>query len=363
MWNGNANHPSGSEREAPATRDRATRAAGQLSPLDVMRSHEMRRRTRLVRIVTIGVMIPVVLLIPSTFFPSLDVASLIALLVGLIGTAVAYLLNRLGFVNAAGLTLVGGISLAIAFVLVGKSVNQHGIDLNDLRLYDLFLIPILLSGVLAGRRGPLIVGGISSAFTLISLLALPKTPTLQAYWDGTYQYVLGSAYDVVAIAVLAQWLTAAAAWLGADSVRRALLDASRADELAAANERVVAQAQQIEAQQQRLREGILQIQAVHSAISRGQWNARARVQESELLPLAMSLNLLLDRLTGLTREQEQRQRMDRAATELAAALRRTRAGEPYTPPAYTGTPLDEVLVELSVLRNATSGGAEHAPPR
>jgi hypothetical protein len=317
----------------------------------------MRRRSRLVRIVTIGVTIPILLLIPSTFVPSLDGASLIALVAALVGAVTAYVLNRMGLVISASLTLVGGIAVAIAFVLVGKSFNQHGLDLNDLRLYDLFLIPIVLSGVLAGRRGPLILTAITSTFTVVSLLVLPKTPTLQAYWDGTYQYVLGSAYDVVAIAFFAQWLTAAAAWLGADSVRRALLDASRADELAAANERVVAQAQQIETQQQRLREGILQIQAVHSAIARGQWNARARVQESELLPLAMSLNLLLDRLTGLTREQEQRQRMDRTATELAAALRRTRAGEPYIPPAYTGTPLDEVLVELSVLRNATPGSS------
>jgi len=354
MWNGNGGYPSGAEN---VRRGPPPILAAQPTPLEVVRSLEMRRRARLVGIVTIGVTIPILVLIPSTFFPSFDEASFVALVAALIGSVAAYFLNRWGLVTAASMTLVGGIALAIAFVLVGKTINQHGIDLNDLRIFDLFLIPIVLSGVLAGRRGPLILTALTSTFTVVALLAFPKTPTLQSYWDGTYQYVLGSAYDVLAIAFFAQWLAAAAAWLGADSVRRALLDASRADELAAANERVTAQAQQIESQQQRLREGILQIQAVHSAIARGQWNARARVQESELLPLAMSLNLLLDRLTGLTREQEQRQRMDRAATELAAALRRTRAGEPYTPPDYTGTPLDEVLVELSVLRNATSGSA------
>jgi hypothetical protein len=354
MRNGEAEFPSGRDIIERATPPNLT---AQRTPHDVVRGLEMRRRSRLVRIVTIGVIIPILVLIPSTFIPRFDGASLIALLAGLAGVVAAYVLNRMGLVSAASLTLVGGIAVAIAFVLVGKSINQHGLDLNDLRLYDLFLIPIVLSGVLAGRRGPLILTAITSTFTVVSLLVLPKTPTLQAYWDATYPYVLGSAYDVLAIAFFAQWLTAAAAWLGADSVRRALLDASRADELAAANERVVAQARQIEAQQQRLREGILQIQAVHSAIARGQWSARARVQESELLPLAMSLNLLLDRLTGLKREQEQRQRMDRAATELAVALRRTRAGEPYTPPPYTGTPFDEVLVELSVLRNATPGSA------
>ncbi len=147
------------------------------------------------------------------------------------------------------------------------------------------------------------------------------------------------------VPVVLQAMSATAAWLGADSVRRALLDAYRVEELSAAKE-------QIEDQQRRLQRGIAHIQQVHAAVAHGQWDARAQVEATELMPVAVSLNLLLDRISRLTRDQEPRQRVDRSAHELAQTLRRLRNGEGYEPPAYTGTPFDEVLVELNVLRNA-----------
>ena len=70
-------------------------------------------------------------------------------------------------------------------------------------------------------------------------------------------------------------------------------------------------------------------------MAHGQWDARAQVEAAEPMPVAVSLNLLLDRLSRLTRDQEQRQRVDRSAHELALALRRLRNGEGYLPPAYT----------------------------
>jgi hypothetical protein len=346
--------------ELPPTQGAAALAGGTPSALEVFRTYDLRRRARLVGIVTLGVLVPVLLLVPSTLVPSFDIVSLVSLCIALVGTLVAFGLNRFGRVGPAGYVLLFGIMAGIAWDIVGKAHSQGGVDLGDLRLYDLLAIPILLSGVLLSRRGPVILASITATFTTASLILLPKTPPLQQYWDGTYTYVLGSLYDVIAIAVLIQLLTAVVAWLGADGMRRALMEASRADELEAANARNVAQAQQLAQQRRHLQQGIQEIQQVHSAVARGHWEARARVGEGELLPVAMSLNLLLDRLTRLTREQEQRTRMEAAARELATALRRARAGEPYMPPSYTGTVLDDVLVELSTLRPQQLGGGEAA---
>ncbi len=337
-----------------------------VTPREVARAHDVRRRTRLVRIITLGVMVPIVLLLPSAVFPTFDIVSFVSLLIALVGMASAYALNRLRQVDPAGYTLLLAITAGIAWDILGKAHSQSGIDLGDLRLYDLFAVPVLLSGVLLTRRGPVIIAAITATFTTASLILLPKTPPLQQYWNGDYKLVIGSFYDVIAIAVLIQLLTAVVAWLGADSIRRALLDASRAEELDAANQRNAAQAQELSLQQQRLQQGIHELQQVHSAVARGHWEARARVQEGELLPVAMSLNLLLDRLTRLYREQDQRGRIEAASNQLAMALRRVRGGEPYAPPAYTGTVLDEVLVELSTLRPDlsridTNGPASRAP--
>jgi hypothetical protein len=342
---------------APASMDALMPEMGRpVSPRDVARQHDQRRRARLVRIVTLGVLVPVVLLIPSAIFPTFDIVSFVSLAIALVGTLATYVLNRLRQIGPAGYVLLLGISAGIAWDIFGKAHSQGGVDLGDLRLYDLFAIPVLLSGVLLSRRGPVIIAAVTTTFTTASLILLPRTPPLQQYWDGNYKYVIGSLYDVIAIAVLIQALTAVVAWLGADSIRRALLDASRAEELEAANQRNAAQAQELAWHQQRLQAGIQELQQVHSAVARGHWDARARVQEGELLPVAMSLNLLLDRLTRLYREQDQRTRIEVAAQQLAQAMRRMRGGQPYIAPAYSGTVLDEVLVELSTLRPTFSAG-------
>ena len=321
----------------------------QPSPQQVLQANELRRRSRLVRIVSIGILAAMGLLIPTALVPTLDLVTLGAVTCAFVGAGVGYLLNRMRFVNPAGYVLLTGAMIAIGWEIVAQSLRQGGLDLNDLRVYDLFVLPIVLAAVLVTRRGPVILAALSITFTITSAILLHKSPTLLQYWDGTYPYALGSSYDVVIVPVVLQGLAATAAWLGADSVRRALRGAYRVEEIAAAKA-------QIEAQQERLQRGIAHIQQVHAAVAHGQWDARAQVEAAELIPVAVSLNLLLDRLSRLTRDQEQRQRVERSAHELAQALRRLRVGEAYVPPAYTGTPFDEVLVELDVLRNARPDG-------
>jgi hypothetical protein len=329
----------------------------------VLRQLDLRRRRRLLRIVSLGVMGLAIVLIPGGLIPTVDIFTLIAVCIALVSTVIAYFLNSYYRVIAGGFTLLGGLSLAIAWEIVVEAHIQTGLDLVNLRFYDLFALPICLSGVLISRRGPVVIGTLTSLFTVISLIVLPKSPELLAYWNGTYKdAVPGSAYDVIAVALVIQVLVAIASWLGADSVRRALLDAARADELAAANEHILAQTRLLEMQRQRLHDGIAHLQHVHAAVSRGQWDARATISEGELLPVALSLNLLIDRLSRVRADQEQRARLDAASRELALALRRVRAGEPYMPPGYTGTPFDEVLVELARLRTtvAVLAPAQHA---
>lgn len=334
---------------------RSRREAAELAA--VVRMHEHRRRKRLLRILTIGVLVVVMVLVPATLIPTPDPSTLPAVLLAGAFTLAALAMLAADWVAGAGFALLGGLCFAIGWAIFAKSQVQGGVDLSDLRIYDLFVLPIALSGVVLGRRGPLLLGAATIAFTIASLLLLPHTPPLQAYWDGHYQFAtLGSVYDVIAVALVAQGLVAAAGWLGADSVRRALLEATRADELEQANRRIQTQAREVEMQRLRLQAGIAQIQEVHAAVARGFWDTRANIPDGELLPVATSLNLLLDRLTRLTRESGEQARVFAAAHELAMALRRLSAGQPYAPPAFTGTPFDEVLMELARLRDVPPPG-------
>lgn len=323
------------------------------NPIEVVRGYDRARRERLVRILAMGVGILALILVPSALVPVFDGISLVALLIAAVGCAGAYFVNRLHRVGEAGYLLLAGGTLGIAWVIAARAI-QVGLTPTDLRLYDFFVLPIVLSGVVSSRRAPIIFGTLTCLFTIFSLVFLRHSPDLQLYWDGKDALTLGSAYDVVAIPVVIQGLTAVAAWLGADSVRRSLLSAMRADELTLANERILAQASELELQRRRLRDGIAHVQEVHTAFARGNFDVRARLGEDELQPLAVSLNMLLSQMQRLQREQEQRVRIEQAAHDLALALRGMRMGGAYQPPQYTGTAFDEVLLEMvTVLQHGT----------
>jgi hypothetical protein len=321
------------------------------TPPEILRQQEKARRKPLVRLIALCVVAASILLIPAGLIPNVDGVTLFAVGIALLGALVAYEMNQASYVRGAGFVILASITLGIAWEIVAKAHVQHGIDLSDLRLFDLFAVVIVLSGVLIGRVGPLVLGAATMGFTVAALLILPHTPPLQEFWNGVYPYAIrGSYYDVVVVALVIQGLATAVTWLGARSEEVALRDALQVSALEEAYQQIQLQAHSLDQQRLRLQQGIAQIQQVHAAVARGQWEARASATDGELLPLAMSLNLLLDRLGRLTRDQETRTRIDMAAHELALALQRVRQGMPYTPPPYTGTPFDEVLVELAYLR-------------
>lgn len=331
--------------------------------LAVVRGYDQTRRQRLVRLIASGIAILCAVLLPSVFVPVLDLVSFIALAAALVGALAAYLLNRDGQTSVAGYVMLGSSTLGIAWIIAARGVMQ-AITPVDLRLYDFFVLPVIVSGVLSNRRAPIAFGALTITFTIISLLVLPRSAALQLYWDGRDAQTLGSAYDVVAIPAVIQALAAVVAWLGSDSVRRSLLSATRADELAAANEQILAQARELELRQRRVRDGIEHLQAVHAAFASGNFDARAQLSGDDLQPLAINVNRFLAQMQRLVREQDQRVRMEQAASALTYALRRARAGYGYQPPHYTGTALDEALLEVVSLfqRGIASPPQVAAPP-
>lgn len=317
-----------------------------------LRLQNKRRRARMVNISSLGLLCALVFLLVDAFVPRPQPASIAVAVLALAGGACAFTLNRRGLVEWAGTVLIAVIAGGLAAEILSIAFT-NGLGLADLRYFDLFALPVLLAALLINQRGLFVVASLVSLFSVIALTILPKERGLAAYVHGTYHGLPGSWLDVVAIALMFPWLIALVAWMGADAARRGMLQASRADELARANERILAQSRELEAQRRILQDGLAHIQQVHSAVARGQWDMRVQIENGELLPMAISLNLLLDRLTRLSREQQELARIEAASHELAKALRRVWQGEPYVSPSYTGTVFDEALIELSKLRRRT----------
>lgn len=331
--------------------ERAERVSISPSEEEWLRKQIQQRRARLIRISTIGLTLALLVLVVDAFLPEPEPASIAVALLALFGTATVYLLNEQGKVELAGALLTGIIAASIAGEVVLMSFT-YGLAVADLRYFDLLALPVFLAALLINKHAPIVVASLSSFFTVFALFALPRGHGLEMYWEGKIG-TTSSWLDVLTIAILFPWVVALVAWMGADSAERGMMQASRADELALANERILAQSRKLEAQRRTLQDGLAHIQQVHSAVARGQWETRVQIDNGELLPMAISLNLLLDRITRLSREQQELARIEVASHELAKALRRVWAGEPYISPSYTGTVFDEALIELTRLRRGT----------
>ncbi len=242
---------------------------------------ELLRRARLMSIFLLVGFTVTLGLAPEIFLPSFDAAELAVVGTAFVMLVVAALLNRAGYV-------AGGASLLIASVIAAVAANQltypGGLPVTGRTAFDLFVIPILLAGVLLPRNAAIVCWAGVSAFIYLDLLLGPKQQDLIAF------IAQQGIYTVAATPIVLLGAVAAVAWVAAGSVRQALREADRTRELERAYAYIADQKQQLEV-------AIAAIQQVHAQAANGDLTVRAPVTTSALAPLAVSLNLMLDRLS------------------------------------------------------------------
>jgi hypothetical protein len=130
------------------------------------------------------------------------------------------------------------------------------------------------------------------------------------------------------------------------------------DKLATANSEIELQRRSIAGHARYLEEAIQHLQETQTRVSQGDYSARAQItQGGALFSLAMTFNLMLDRLEGFAQASQQQERLARMALTLAHVSRRLRQGDPTAMQALSrpsGTPLDEIaqmLVQLQMRVN------------
>lgn len=132
---------------------------------------------------------------------------------------------------------------------------------------------------------------------------------------------------VVALLVVRQILTQL------DNERLARRQAVALDRLEVANSRVEEQARMITERNMTLEEGIAHLKEVQAQLANGNLRARARMVGGDLLPLAGSLNLMADRMTGFEQTEQRTQKLSRALSELSATLEHYCVGTRFAVPA------------------------------
>ncbi len=126
----------------------------------------------------------------------------------------------------------------------------------------------------------------------------------------------------------------------------------RREELRQANQLVHRQRQQLAERNQRLEPDIAHLKEVHARVANGDYTARAHIERGELFPIAGSLNLMLERLTHLSRMNAEYVKLDDAIRRVVTAAQGMLNGDEQAQDALvpTNTVLDGVVVALGQLR-------------
>ncbi len=252
-------------------------------------------------IVVLLMVVPTAIPVPTYWIPIFLNLSL---------SAVALFLNRSGRINIASIFYILAIDATLVVLMVTLPTGIRNSNIPD---FDLFFLPVLISGVVLPKRFiPLIaIMHIIVIVTLFSLLPHDRLLTEEIQINQG-----GFAYSELSDAFILQVVGGAIAWLSAWSVDRALLRASKAEDLAEARRHLNKQASRIVEQKQRLEYGIDVVKNAQARFANGDFKARARLQDNELVPLAMSFNLLAERLNRINQMAHDYTRLEQALQRL-----------------------------------------------
>jgi hypothetical protein len=238
---------------------------------------------------------------------------------------------------ASYILIIGG-ALCIAGQTLILALNSQPLQAGQVSL--LFVAVILEAGLLFSPEVTLLIGfstTILAAFAI--LLGLSNNPTVQR----------SDAYFSVAFTLGLQALATLIAWLLAQFIFETSQEAHRAQDLQFAQARLDALSIQTSEHQRLLDESVGELLQTISRVMSGDYLVRAEIPESELSPVADSLNLLFQRYEAASAAEQVRSRMDAAALPMIDTITRMSDSSTPTPtslPIMTNTPLDSVSVVL-----------------
>ena len=260
----------------------------------------------------------------------------IPILLNLALSLIALVLNRLGRVTLAGIFYITAIDVTFIVLLVTLPTGIRNSNIPD---FDLFFLPVLISGVILSRRFVPIIAILHIVIIVALFSLLPHDRLLTQEIQVNQQ---GFAYSELSDAFILQVVGAAISWLSAWSVDRALLRANQAEDLAAARQRINEQTEQIIEQKQRLEYGIDVVKNAQARFANGDFKARAKLQDNELVPLALSFNLLAERLNRITQTSQEYTRLEQALQRLLDIQNAVAYGGPIKPYLPSGTLADNL---------------------
>ncbi len=300
-------------------------------------AEQERQRTKMVTVLVLAQAALLLAVLPGYVFDSFQLAGFIVTLSGLALFGVIWLLNWLGRTGEASFLLVlGGLALVVLDVLLSAA---QSVSLETVHLSLLFLLVILSGGILFSPETAMILSIISAAFSVCVVLLFRTSAPLAVVLNsqGYYRSLIYLALMQPAVGVVA--------WLFGRQMQESIHLVTYVSGLSMSNKRLSKRLREVDEQKRHLEAGVAIIQQTHARVAAGDYSARAHV-EGDLLPLAVSLNLMLERVESFVHGEHERERMETAVAGLAELAGHVGEEGQTRLPAPTGTALDGLSIAI-----------------
>lgn len=272
----------------------------------------------------------------------------IALITVILILVAALLFNRADYVRIASITYICGLLAFYAVALFVTPTGPNGqLSLSNFTAGNLYyfladVLPIFASTLLLDMPWPILVNVIVFLMNMICIFTLPHDATFTHFVAG-----LGGAFFLAASVTLGQVVLIVFGIAAARAIRRALNSASRAVDLEEINRRIGERQAVLEAD-------IRILQETHARIANGELAHANLVANSELYPVAASLNIMVDRLARLTGANQELRKIEQALNEVSTVISGMGQGDLSVRPHPTGTIVDGLLASLVQIQGQMS---------
>lgn len=313
------------------------------APDATLAQRELKRRSRLVSWLILGLYGGVVILSPLAVS---DLRARITLVSWIIGITLAALLNRRGWVTASGVLLVVIISGGL---LEANLASPIGLTMGELPNFDAYVVSVVFAATVLPRWSTFVVAAINSALISGDYLLQPHNANIQ-HDALLYSSVTSQTISLLVRPIALQFVLALVAFLWIRSTSNAIKRADKAEEIVILQQRELDRTRALE-------EGIRQLLATHVEVANGNFAARVPAMRDPMLwQVGVSLNLLIRRLQTFIGQNPPGEQFDynswllqrtvQDAERLVAAIRQAQRGIPPEWPELSGAPLDNIIVLL-----------------
>ena len=317
-------------------------SSGWDQPQRTVEAREKVRRSRLVAWLILGLLVGVAILSPLALQ---DARARWVLGAWVLGLVLAAVLNRRGYVTAAGVTLVALISGGI---LAANLASPIGLTMGELPNFDAYVVPVVIAASVLPRASGFAVAALNSLLIIGNYAWQPHNANIaqdvQLYSSATVQTL-----SLLVRPIALCFVLAVVAYLWGRGTDRAIRRADRAEEIAELERREIDRTREIE-------DGVNQLLAVHVRLANGDFGARVPpLSSAPLWQIGNSLNHLIARLAHFAQVDAILGRTQQAATALVDVIQRWQQGQNATLPAPADTPLDPLLALLQHTAGAQRG--------